>query len=276
MTFEPENVSGRTGYWLKGSSIEAFVTTAPRIRLAVLRTPGRDNVLGEVNESLLGMKTWLMNPHEDLTDRSEFSELPAHTAEATPAGLTLETAPSAKLGLSLRWEVSVNEKEDGIIVTQTIQNHSEIPQDVAAWSLMIFSENTHIDIPLDSPAHVERDKNPYQLFVYPYSSINDPRMSINDGSLALQVSKAPESGALKVGVVSVSGTAYAKRSGQVLESTVSFDPEGTYPEGGPNITAFVVGNEKNTFGELEHMSPIKRVIPGDQVSMTQHLVLSQR
>ena len=272
---ELEAFQGYEGVWLKTDRIEVFVGLKPNLRIVSLSIPDQANILNSSPETPVGIRTWLMNPVEKLDARGVFDTLPADTWECIPNGIVARTQASPDLGLSLQWTVVLDPDKPELTIDHEIRNRSDQQQDISVWSLIVLRPSSVMEIPLDHPERIERLENPYPLYLFPYASHRDPRMEIKDDVLHLSVTNAPEFGGFKIGVVSSSGSGVVRLEDQELVSRVPYIAGAIYPEGGPNITAYLTGNVKHLFGELEHMSPIESLHPGAKVSLKQRLSLEQ-
>jgi hypothetical protein len=73
----------------------------------------------------------------------------------------------------------------------------------------------------------------------------------------------------KLGLITDAGWVAFVRGRSAMLSSVAYDPGGTYPEDGPNITVFQKIAPEMSRIETEQMGPLKALKPGESVSLTE-------
>jgi len=258
-------------HWLKTAHLEAGFSTTDGLRLSVLRLPGEANILREHPSPYSGLKTWLMSPHDLPGKRDVLSELPANGEQLDPHTLHFTTGTEESAGLRLEWVAVIDPDEAELTLTQRVHNEGTEAVYAGLWTLLAFDTGITIEIPFDERPYTPGGF-PRPVHIFPWSNIGDDRISSDTEAFFLRIEKGDHPQSFKAGMVSHSGKFKVHGFGQVLESTVPYEPTAQYPEGGSNITVYASpGNRDVLMGEGEHMGPLVYLDPGKSMELVQAL-----
>lgn len=208
-----------------------------------------------------------MTPHEVEEERDALASL-AGTIEPEAGGLRVRTPLSPALGLSLQWFVSLHPREAGITVHHVVRNEGGVARPVAIWPVIAIAAPARLVLPFRQVGDRARDTR--VLYHFPWSTLRDERISAGTEHIQLELSDTAGDAHLKFGVFQAAGACAAVIGDSVLVSTTPLEPDGTYPEGGPNLTVYASPPIDGTaFGELENVGAVHRLEPGASTSLRQ-------
>lgn len=259
------SLSGEAIHWLKNGQLEAGFSWDKGIRLSVLRAPGGVSLLRETDDSLHGLKTWVMAPLELMESRDMLSEEPAALEVVSDHRIRMRTLAPNAWGLVLEWEVELDATEPRLTIIHRIHNTAELHRQVGIWSVAALSPDTQIRVPFVRSKAVPRGY-PNNVAVFPFTDLQDGRISSTEQFLQLDIREGREAGPVKLGLVQPEGRVQVRRGEWLLEFTAPYLPDALYPEGGSNVTLYTSpATSPTTMGEVEHMGPLEIVSPDGSI-----------
>jgi hypothetical protein len=249
-------------YWLRNHHLEAAFSVENGMRLAIIRTPGSENILRACDGPCRGLKTWVMMPSDIAALRDMLSEEASEVGALDPSEIRMQTFEPNRWGLVLEWVARLEDTGPEIQLTQRIHNHGQETHYLGIWSIAAFSQDTRIRIPFGRPASLSLD-HPNRIAVFPYTNIGDGRILSTPEFIEVNLLRGSQSESIKLGMVQSKGRVLALRENQVLEMSAPYEVGTQYPEGGSNVTVFSCpADQADIFGEAEVMGPLQLLEPG--------------
>lgn len=188
----------------------------------------------------------------------------AELAEIT-GGFKLTRRDDAGVSYSRTIDVILDPSKPLLNLTHTIVNLGNAPLLAAPWGISQFRLGSRVILPLaDRPADAFNLLPNRGLALWPYTRLDDPRLSISMQSI--EVKGQSNADALKVGVYSPRGWAAIEfaEGYTLIKRTAVLTPE-AYPDFNTNWQCYV----KDTFIELETLGKLGWLAPGESVSMAE-------
>ena len=170
--------------------------------------------------------------------------------------------PADASGIYKAIEVHLDADRPGLSLLHTLRNDGLWPVRVAPWAITQMPLGGQAVIPCEA---AEKDGLlPNRLFVlWPYSSLEDPRLHISDSFIRLD--GQPRAEAFKIGLFSNQGwVGYVYQDYFLCKSFAPGDIQ-TGPDFGCNVEAWV----QDIFLEIETLGPMVWLEPGDSVQHTE-------
>lgn len=269
---ETGRVGAESGYWIRNARLEAFVTAQKRIRILVLRRLGRENLLSSTGAVTDGLRCWLMTPADEEHERDDLASCTG-LIEPRDDHLHVETPGSPTLGLTLTWTVSIDAETPTITVDHVVTNRSEAVREIAVWSVIGIGPGARLVLPFSQAG--ERASDARALYHFPWSALQDPRISAGADYVQLEIRDDETAAAhIKFGVRQALGSGAALIGDSVLVSHTPLEPDLPYPEGGPNLTVYASpAVNGRAVGELENVGALHLLRPGHSVALRQSLTV---
>lgn len=265
---------GWQGLKLTEAGIEIVVPTEIGPRIVHCSLPGQDNLFAEraaemggrdEPEFMLrgGHRLWHSPEHPVRTYAPDNSP-PVIDWMPGEEGFVIRGAREANTGMSKTIRVEVI-GEATLRVTHTIENENLWPIEFAAWALSIMKHGGYAAIPLNPKIpHTDALLPNYVMVPWTYTDFSEPAWEFHPDFIGIDVSKSvrPQ----KLGLSSYPGwSAY-------------WQPEGTFVKYAPVVAGARYpdfGSAFETFHcdwmiELENLSPLKLVSPGESVELVEH------
>jgi hypothetical protein len=262
-------------HWLRNDHLEAAFSTESGMRLAVLRQPGKANVLREDDGPCRGLKTWVMMPSDVAAFRDMLSEEAADVRSHEGTKLRMESKAPNRWGLVLEWIAGLEDSAPEMQVIQRIHNRGQETLYLGIWSIAAFSEDTRLRIPFARSDSLLAD-HPNQIAVFPYTNMGDSRIHSTPDFLQVKIRKGSEGQSIKLGLVQSEGRVLALGSDTVMEMSAPYHADALYPEGGMNVSVYASpADPAGIFGEAEVMGPLQLLEPGESVALSLRIRLAE-
>ena len=260
---------------LQNAVSEARFTYEDGIRLSSFRLAGEPNVLREGPAATRGVKTWIMAPADLVPVRDTLSEAPAQAEPLSPTAVRLWMPEPNASGLRLEWVAVLDAAEAQLTVTHRVHLEAGPPRHLSVWALAAFDTETVITAPFPRSSAFPATY-PVPIHFFRWTNLGDPRLRMTREALVVDLQLRVPAANLKFGLVQPQGVLEAHRGATRARFQVDYDPLGTYPEGGGNLTVFASANPNGRgFGEVEHMSPLFLLKPQETAELVQEIRLEQ-
>jgi hypothetical protein len=251
---------------------ELIVTldVGPRI-LSYQHLPGGKNVLktnaeelGKSGESEFmargGHRIWLA-PEDERT------YLPDNTSvihELLPNGVRLENPAEAKWGIKKELKITLSPDTSGVTLEHRATNEGSAPATLATWGITVMEPGGLEIIPRPPLGEHPRDLLPNRIQVlWPYTDTSDDRWRWGREFITLR--QTPHSSPTKLGLMHrMKWVGYLTRHALFIK-TFTFEEGATYPDFGCNFETF----SNAQMLEIETLSPLRTLAPGESVSHTE-------
>lgn len=181
-----------------------------------------------------------------------------------PDGVRLETHAEPGTGICKRIEIHLAADKPSATLTHTLINDGLWPVELAPWAITQFRLGGTIILPMPvgnaDPAGLLHNR---QFSLWPYSRINDPRVTWGDGFILLKADAALPP--FKMGYFNMHGWSAYWLEGVLFRKTFSIQPGLHHPDN--NCNAEIYCNDR--FVELESLGPLKILNPRDSVVHTE-------
>jgi hypothetical protein len=247
--------------------LEFLLDAGPRIvRLGRRDTPGNilaetpayswATVYGEPYELIGGHRLWVApeTPAEQQVPDTKPVEV-----TWLPGGVELAGGTLTREQLSRSIRIQLQPGEPAVKLVHTLRNCGEDTVEAAAWSLTALAVGGVAHLPQQQgPVEAEHLPNRHLVF-WPYSSIADPRLELRDDEIRLHAS--PADGYFKLGYFNRTGSLAYVRDGLRFEKSFAVHDGEPHADFGCNVESYV----SDEFLELETLSPLRRLAPGESV-----------
>ncbi len=155
-------------------------------------------------------------------------------------------------------EITMQDNSNIVDVKHTITNTGAWPVEFAVWALTVLSQGGKEVVPMPQRATgLLRNRN---LTLWDYTKMNDKRVYWGDKYITLRQDTSADC-AFKFGIDSEHGWAAYFNHGDMMVKYFEAKPNGNYPDGGMCFETFT----DPTFIEMESLSELKKVEPGDSI-----------
>jgi hypothetical protein len=186
--------------------------------------------------------------------------------KVTPTGLIAREPIEPLTHLQKEIEVSMSASGTSVTVWHRITNHSLFPLEFAAWALTQMAQG---GIAVSGfpprgrhPANLEAT-NP--LVMWAYTNLADPRWKFTKKYLTLR-QDPNNSEAQKLGMFNADTWAAYLLNGEAFVKRTKADGSKIYPDFGCSFETFT----NNEFLEVETLSPLTKLLPGQTVEQVEH------
>ncbi|MEI6280068.1 MAG: hypothetical protein WCQ16_11910 [Verrucomicrobiae bacterium] len=263
---------------LANNHAEVIITLDVGPRIISYKRPGADNVFKNYEDQLGGSgesewkirgghRFWIAPEDEVLSYHRDNQPLDYRVGESaeemvfdslqTQAGRIMKT-----LGVTLA------ENDSHVTVRHTARNDGDEPIQIASWALSVMKPGGMEIIPQPPLGEHPRDLLPNRgIVLWPYTDLTDPRWHFGKNFFTLhQRAGFPPT---KIGL-----SHKEKWIAYIIEDSIflkTFDriTGAIYPDGGCNFETFT----NNDMLEIESLSPLASLAPGDAVSHTENWYL---
>ena len=267
---------------LANAQSELIVSLDVGPRILSYTTEGSANVLGHLPEELGasgepefrvrgGHRLWVA-PETEISYAPDNG--PVNFDFREPNALFVETPVSAPWGIRKSMALSLAAEGSAVRIDHALTNEGAAPVTVASWALTVMAPGGLEIIP--QPPLGEHGKGPKGREFLPervmvpwsFTDFSDPRWKFGRRFFTLRpVAGMP---ATKLGLAHLEPWVAYLLPDALFVKTLAFEPGATYPDFGCNLETFT----KDTFLEIESLSPLKTLAPGNTVghSETWHLL----
>ncbi len=250
-------------------AIEVLAQAGPRIvRLGrhgspdnlLAETPdlGWDTALGRY-ELLGGHRLWFA---PEVPDRVAVPDSEGLTLEALGDGLRLTGTREPVTGCVRSIEVRLHPSLPSLTLLHRVENRGSRPLDLAPWSITQLPLGGVALIPQRTAVAGHRPHPNRNLVLWPYSSWDDPRLSVHDGLVAVEAAAGAD---LKVGCLDDTGWVAYVREGVALVRRFEPVPDEMHADLGCNVEAFC----GSRYLELEVLGPMRTLAPGAAATLVE-------
>jgi hypothetical protein len=266
---------------LRNGEAEALITldVGPRI-LRYGPAGGTRNLLGVMEDQLgkSGENSWTIrgghrlwtSPEDPARTYAIDNTSVKHAIEGERAVVVAPPDPSQ---LERKMAVSLASTGNHLSIEHTVTNQGTTSQQISVWALTIMPIGGTGLIPLaekvrhpEGAAHATaEDFGPqFSMSFWSYFSFDDKRWSFRNQMI--RVSQHQNVAATKIGLRLTEGWVGYVQDGFLFVKTVPNSKSAVYPDGGCNFECYTDSNVL----ELETLSPLGNLAPGDSVTHTEH------
>ncbi len=256
---------------LANEHCELVVTLDIGPRIISYRKPRGENVLknyaaqmGSVNESEWqirgGHRIWIAPEGESsyALDNSPVKH------ETTANSVRVENEPVAPWGIRKTLTVTLAENSSEVTLRHVATNESGSPVKIATWGLSVMAPGGLEIIPLPALGEHPRDLLPHRVLVpWPYTDMTDPRWRFGWRFITLR--QTADGGPTKLGLAHKENWVAYLNGDSLFVKTIEYAEGATYPDSGCNFETFT----NTEMLEVESLSPLKELQPGESVAHTE-------
>ncbi len=196
-------------------------------------------------------------------------------ASAQMEGGTLHLANATEHTTSLQKElfVTLAPQGAGVRMVHKLTNRGVWPVSVSAWGLSIVANGGRAVLPQEPyVSHDDDLLHARPVVLWKFTEMGDPRWRWGTKYITLRQDDLPLGHPQKVGVYSTLGWAAHVTPQQAFIVHCPISPEGAeaFPDGGSSFETYTDGR----FQELETLSPLRSLAPGESLSHTEHWYLA--
>jgi hypothetical protein len=185
-------------------------------------------------------------------------------------GVDLEGGTTTHEGLSRRVELRVAPDGPRVHVTHVLANAGDRAVRAAAWALTQVAPGGVAVLPLAARA-LDGDQLPNRNFVlWPYASLDDSRLELGDD--AIRVSSTADDNPFKVGCLNRSGSVAYELGDVTFRKRFRPEPDARHVDLGCNVEVYT----RAAFLELETLTPLRKVAPGESIEHVEEWELLPR
>lgn len=242
-------------------------------RILSYRTPGGSNVFKNYPEQLGGRgenewmirgghRLWIAPEHESRSYVPDNS--PVKFELKQPRGVVLENEPVAPWNIRKRLEISMTPDSPEVTLHHTLINESDAEVEMASWALSVMVPKGLEIIPLPPLGTHPKDLLPNrQMVVWPYTDLSDDRWRFGWKYITLR--QTPDGVPTKLGLAHKEKWVGYLMKDALFIKTFDYVEGETYPDFGCNFETF----SNDEMLEIESLSPLRKVAPGQKVSHTE-------
>lgn len=255
------------GHWLRGEGVEVFVAVEPAFRLLSLRRPGQPTLTAQPPLPEVGLRLAYMEPEQN-EDSFDPGTQPAQVRQSSEQSIDLELQASGKTQTQYAVRVDVDPDRPALRLQFRLKNLASSPRRYAAWSVIALPSVGQVVVP-----YAQRDFGRRRMVLPPWSIQPQANLHTGRSALAMDLDHDMSGRAFKLGLGSDAGWIGYRLGTAALLAHVPCDPAGEYPEGDANLTIFQMNADEKDWAEIEHLSPLTDIGPGDELVMRQSVWL---
>ena len=262
-------------YKLSNDLIELIVTTDIGPRILRYGFVGEENILGEIPTAVIttelgdwkpwgGHRLWLApenNPRSYAPD-----DLPVKFEVINENKIRLVQPPDVATGIEKEMIVALDETGSGVTISHALGNRTRASIEVSAWAITIMNGSGEAILPQEP----YRSWNEYLLPARPlvlwhYTDLSDPRWTFSNQYIRLRTDPMlhhPQ----KIGIGNKQGWAAYHREKTLFVKNFDYQEFASYPDYGCNTEVYTAGSVI----ELESLSPLSNIAPGEFVEHLEH------
>jgi len=171
-------------------------------------------------------------------------------------GVILESQTEAGTGIRKRIEIHLSPDSSSLTLTHTLINDGLWTVELAPWAITQFRLGGTVILPMPIGNVDEAGLLPNrQLSLWPYASVNDPRLKLGDEYILFKADALPP---FKLGYFTPHGWMAYYVDGILFRKTFDANTKAVYPDN--NCNAEMYCNDQ--FVELESLGTLERLDPG--------------
>ena len=260
---------------LSNGEIEIIVTSDVGPRILFYGFAGGENILGLHREAKVetplgswkpygGHRLWIAPENMPNSYSPDNSPVEYESKNDLSIRLIQPTEPVSKTQKELK--ISLDETGSGVKIEHRITNRGSDEIRLAAWALTIMRGGGEAVIPNETfePYGAETLLPVRNLALWSYTDFTDSRWSFDKNSIRLRTDEAkPEP--QKIGFLNRQGwTAYSWQNLRFVKK-IDFQADAVYPDMNSNTEIYTAGS----FIEVETLSPLRHLAPGESVEHTE-------
>ncbi len=210
-----------------------------------------------------GHRLWHAPEHEPRTYEPDNQPVSLSSAED---GRTVRIEQAMELGTHISKSITIEIlNKTSFRVTHTLRNDGLWPIRYSAWAVSVMKRGGYAVIPFNPYiAHTDSKLPQSAIIPWTYTDLGSDVWRFNTSHLGADSSKADK--AQKMGIGNYPGwVAYWQESGTFVKYA-QVNPSATYPDGGSTFELFCC----DWMLELESLSPLNEVQPGEAVQHTEY------
>ncbi len=246
--------------------LECLATAGPRI--VGLRYKGSANLLADVSENKLatpygdyrylgGHRLWYA---PEAMPRSYIPDGEGLLVSELADGLVLQGSVEPGTGIRKGLEIHLDPDEARVTLSHTVRNEGMWEVELAPWAITMFRLGGAAILPCRAESVDLQALLPDRhLSLWPYTDVGDPRLKLENDFVVVR--PRPGLSLFKIGTFNTRGwTAYWLEN-VLFRKTYAVQPGSRYPDNGCNAEIYCDSH----LIELESLSPLHRLAPGDSV-----------
>jgi hypothetical protein len=257
---------------IENGDCEVIVSTAFGPRILHYSFDGGDNILGwhpsaEVRTDLGtwkpygGHRLWLAPENMPLSYAPDNDPIEFQVERDLNASFLAPTEESS--GIQKQFTVTLSETGTHVTIDHRITNRSDDTVEYSLWALTILAPGGEVVVPNEphAPYGPENLLPVRTLTQWSYTDFADKRWGFSEEAIRLRVDEtahAPQ----KFGVMNKEGWAAYECKALRFTKRADYIDDSIYPDMNSNFEAYTAGS----FVELETLSPLRRMSPGESAS----------
>lgn len=175
-------------------------------------------------------------------------------------GVILETPTEQGTGIRKRIEIHLSPDRPTAVLTHTLINDGLWPVELAPWCITQFRLGGTVLLPMPTGSADPAGLLPNRRFsLWPYASINDPRLKMHDDFILYRGESLPPP--FKIGFFNQHGWMAYWIGDTFFRKSFQVHADQLHPDYNSNSEIYCC----DEFVELESLAPLKELIPGDRV-----------
>jgi hypothetical protein len=175
-------------------------------------------------------------------------------------GVILELPTEPGTGIRKCIEIQLAPDRPSLVLTHTLTNDGMWPVELAPWAISQFRLGGMVILPMpvgnSDPAGLLPNR---QLVLWPYTQINDPRLTLRDDFILFKADALPP---FKIGYFNPHGWMAYWMDGVLFRKTFHVHANTMHPDNNCNCEVYC----NRQFVELESLGPLTTLAPGISVS----------
>ena len=236
-------------------------------------TPKTDKVytdyfgVGKAWESFGGHRVWLTTESYPETYTPD-DEKVAYTI--TENGAIFEANDDIKNGVKKSFEVKMDKDNANMQIDTKIKNISSANKEFAVWCISVSAAGGTLVIPMNTNDTGLLHNR--QISVWPYTDLSDKRLRFGKKYVTIK-QDVNANGPLKMGFDLIDGQVYYVLGDNVFSKKYKNNhPNGNYPDNNVSFETYT----DNVMIEIENLSEVKNVAPGECNTMSETWTLTKK
>ena len=191
--------------------------------------------------------------------------------EVCDNGIKLIQRKESITGVVKEMEIRLANHKNEVTVLHRLINQNLSDIELSVWPLSMLAQGGRAIVPQEPYGEGDDFLLPARsLALWQYTKMNDPRWVW--GEKYIQAKQDPVfTSEQKIGVTNKQGWAAYYLNGELLIKKFDFSPRAVYPDYGCNNEIYMNGD----FLEIETLSPLTKLVPGEAVEHTEHWLLTK-
>jgi len=186
------------------------------------------------------------------------------TTEDLPGGIRLKAPAQPGTSIAKTIEITLAPNQAAAKLIHTLRNDGLWAVELAPWALSMMRLDGVAILPQPrEKTDVSGLLHNRILALWPYSSINDPRLKLRDDFILIHASASMP--ALKIGYYNTHGWLAYWVDGVLFRKTYDLHPGAVHVDGGCNAEVYC----GDKFIELEALGPLTKLAPGASITLTE-------